>query len=183
MITMIAERPIMVAIALLVIGLAVLFAWLQSGRRELLITAAVVLVLIPMEFVVAAKWKTDREAIREMIHETASLVERNDFDGAIEVIADEKYRRMASMELPRFQFSEARMTGERSITVDPSGGTTTAEADINVRVKVAAGGMGEMTIPRRLVLDLEKFDDDWMVVGYRHLPVVGGPDGYSQQLR
>ena len=180
---LIAERPILVAIGLAVLGLAVLFAWLQTGRREALIGAAVLLLLVPVEFAVAANWKTDRESIREMIHDTAALVERNDFDGAVRVIADEKYQRMAKMELPRFKFSEARVTGERSININPLGGNPTAEADINVRVKVSATGIGEMTVPRRLILDLEKFDDDWMVVGYRHLPVVGGADGYSSALR
>lgn len=179
MLNLIAEQPVIVAIALGVLGFGLLIAWLQTGKRPAAIAGVIVLLLIPAEFVLASQWQTSREEIREMILSTADAIERNDFEAATAVIAEDEVRRRALSELGRFDFDVARMTGERSITVNASAVPISAEADVMVRVEVTGRGIGSAKIPRRLILDLQKFGDQWKVVGYQHLPVVGGPDLYS----
>lgn len=182
--TLLAEQPILVAIMLGVIGLGLLFGWLQTGKRAAALAGLVALVLIPVSWSVSLRWVTDRELIREAIRSTAEAVERNDRASAVSIIADPRYRELALAELPRFEFAEARVTGERHIRVQEDAFPPTAEADINVRVEVSGRGLGagRITVPRRLILKFEKFGEDWKVMEYQHRPIVGGPDQFSKPL-
>ena len=183
MMDVIAEQPIVVSVVIGGIGLMLIYAWLQSGVKALLVAGGLVLALIPVEWWMAGTIVTDREAIRRMIHDTAAAVEANDFDTALSVMPNGLEKAKAAAELSRFQFEEARMTGERAINVEHFAGAVTAEADINVRVRVTGRGIGTLNVPRRLVLDLEKRGDRWMVVGYRHLPPVGPADSQSSPVQ
>lgn len=182
MLDIIAEQPIVLCIGLAVLAAALLFGWLQTGRFALAIAGLVCVLAMPLGWWCSINWVTDREQIRRVIVQTAAAVEANDPPTAAAVIADDKYRQMALLELPRFTFEEARMTGERSIEVDDSLFPPTAEADILVRVKLTGRGFGTVTVPRRLILGFEKIDDQWRVMTYQHLPVVGKADGFSNTL-
>lgn len=180
--SIIAEQPIVLCIGLAVLGIALLFGWLQSGRRALVIAGVVAFVMMPIGWWVSHQWVTDREQIRKIILTTAAAIEANDPAEATKIIADQRYQTMALTELPRYRFEEAKMTGERRIEIDDDSLPLTAEADIVVRVKLVGSGFGEITIPRRLILGFQKFDGDWKVMSYQHLPIVGKADAYSNTL-
>ena len=173
--TLIAESPALVAIGLGVLGLGFMYGFLQTGNKLLLGIGMVLLILIPIEFVVADHWVTDREALREVIRTTATAVETNDFETAVAVIGNQAVRQRALQELSRFRFREARVTGERKIEAEEISGLKTAETDLNVMVDVSGGGVGSIRAPRRLILQWEHRGGKWIVTDYRHTAVVG-PD-------
>ena len=179
MTTLIAERPILTSIGLGLMSVLFLFAWLQSGRREPLIGAAVFAALIPLAFYVASVWITDRERITTILHDTAADVAANRVGEAVDVVADETKRSTAAALLSRFNFTEARVTGIRSIDVNDDYFPPTATSDILAKISLSGGGIGSQTIPRRLILQWEKQNDQWRVVDYEHLPVVGKADNFS----
>lgn len=175
----VAEQPVLLCIGLGILAAVCLLAWLQTGQRPAGIAAVVLAALVPVGWFGSHAWVTDREQIRQTIDATAAAIESNDPPAAAAVIADPRYRDMAMRELPRYTFEEARVTGERKIEVDDGSFPLTAEADLIIRVKLTGPGFGTVTVPRRLILDFEKFDDVWMVTSYRHMPPVGKADMYS----
>lgn len=179
--TMLAEQPGVVALMLGAMGIALLFAWMQTGKTAAAIIGAIFLALIPAAFVVASKLETDREQIQRIIYETADAIERNDFDGVYELIGDGDARRMAQQELPNFEFTMARVNKLRSIDILERSFPPEADAELSVKVDVSSkrGGVRNVRVVRKLLLRFEKRGDDWVVTDYKHMPIVGGPDGYS----
>lgn len=179
--TMLAEQPGVLAIMLAAMGIALLFAWMQTGKTAAAIIGIVCLALIPVAFVVASKLETDREQIERIIYETADAIERNDFDGVYELIGDGEARRMAQQELPNFEFTMARVNKLRSIDLLEGSFPPEADAELSVKVDVSSkrGGVRNVRVVRKLLLRFEKRGDDWVVTDYKHMPIVGGPDGYS----
>ena len=62
--TIIAEQPLVSAGLLAVVAGAIIFGWLQTGKKPALVAGLLLLSLIPLAFVVASSWVTDREQIR-----------------------------------------------------------------------------------------------------------------------
>ncbi|QDT06346.1 hypothetical protein K227x_47550 [Rubripirellula lacrimiformis] len=184
MTTMIAEQPWMVAIALGLLGGALIFGWLQTGKKAAALIGLVCLGLVPVAFVVASNWETDREQIERLIRDTAAAIERNDFETVYQLIGDDEAEAMARRELPQFEFTMASVNKIRSIEVIE--GTFPPEADVDMSVKVDVstkrGGVKNIRVVRRLELRLQKENDHWKVTQYRHSPVVGGPDQYTDQF-
>ncbi len=184
MYSLVAEQPVLVSITLSLLAAAMLYGWLQSGNRNVLITAVLCLLLIPIEFAVASYLHTDREQIREVITHTAEAVARNDFDEAVKVIEPGLRDKIANAkaDLNRFHFDEARVTQFQSIDIFTDSMTPTAEVDISAKVVVSdlRGQFNRFSVPRRILLKFRKATDgNWYVFDYTHQPVVGGPDGYS----
>jgi hypothetical protein len=157
------------------LGLGLLYGWLQTGKKATAICGAVALLLIPVAFYVASVWVTDRESIRQSVLEAAANVQSNQPDKAVELIGDERYRQQALALLRGLHFERAVVTGEREIRIDNETFPPTAMADINVRVEVANRG----TAFRRLILDFEMIDGQWKVVSYEHLDPINGRDQFS----
>ncbi|MEM6364718.1 MAG: hypothetical protein AAF539_05685 [Planctomycetota bacterium] len=199
MTTLIAERPLIVAFMLGILAAAMIYGWLQTGRRPLAIAGLMVLALIPVSWIVAERWVTDREQIEQLIHDTAEAVQTNNHNTVLGVIGDDATRRQAAMELPRYEFSVAEVTSIREITVLTGTLPLEAEVDINVKVVVSdkRGSLKNIRVPRRVQLTMEKrypagvtdrgsssaqpsgSDGSWVVTGYQHLPIIGKPDGFT----
>ena len=180
MTTLIAERPILTIIGLGLVAAALLFGWLQIGQRGLAAATGFFLVLIPVEWMVASAWVTDREQITALLHDTAARVRDNDVPAAVDVVSDPTKRATVAALLSRFTFSEARVTGIRSIEVNDDFFPPTATSDFLTRIEISGGGIGAQRIPRRVILEWEKQNDQWRIVDYQHLPVVGAADNFSQ---
>ncbi len=184
MYTLIAEQPVIVAIAVSLVAAALLYGWMQSGSRNVLIAGAATLLLIPAEFALASYLHTDREQIREAITHTAQAVANNDFEEAIKVIEPAQRDKIAAAkaDLSRFHFDEARVNQFQSIDVFDDSFPPTAEVDITAKVMVSdlRGQFNQLSVPRRIMLKFRKANDGhWYVYDYTHQPVVGGPDGFS----
>jgi hypothetical protein len=179
--TMLAEQPLLISAMLGAFGCGLLFAWMQTGKKAAAVLGLVCLALIPVAFVVASKLETDREQIERMIYETADAVERNDFDRVYQLIGNADARRMAQQELPNYEFTMARVNKLRSIEILEGAYPPEADAELSVKVDVSGkrGGIRNVRVVRKLLLRFEKRDDVWVVTDYKHMPIVGGPDGYS----
>ncbi|EMI46308.1 MULTISPECIES: hypothetical protein [Pirellulaceae] len=188
MLQLIAESPLITALMLSVLAAGLLFGWLQTGKKQLAILGLVIALLVPVSWFVSENWVTDREQIEMLIRQTADAVEANDHEKALAVIGDEATRRQAALELPQWIFSQADVGSIRSIRVIEETSPKQADVDMIVKVEVSSrsGGMQDIRVPRRLLLTFEKRDNNpeavgggWVVTSYQHLPIVGGPDGFS----
>jgi len=179
MVEMLAEQPIPTAVMLAAIGLALVYGYAQTGKKAAAGIGCVFLLLVPITFAIAEAWETDREQVEALIYRTADAVERNDVDAAVRIIGDEQVRAMAVNELNRFEFHVADVHRIRRIDIIEDAFPTEADVDLSVKVDVSGRGIQRVRVPRRLLLRLQKRDDDWFVIEYQHLPLIGGPDNFS----
>ncbi|TWU19075.1 hypothetical protein [Allorhodopirellula heiligendammensis] len=190
MMRLIAESPLIVAVVLGVLAAALIYGWLQTGRKPLAIIGLIVACLIPIAWIVSENWVTDREQIEQLIYQTADAVEANDYERAVAVIGDEATRQQALNELPQWEFSQADVGRIQSIRLIDDTLPMQADVDMTVKVEVSSkrGGLQQLRVPRRLLLTLEKRADNadqvgggWVVTKYEHMSIVGGPDNFSTQ--
>lgn len=176
---LLAEQPLLVSFMLGTLGFGLIYGWLQTGKTAAAVGGFIVVSLIPIAWVVASHWQTDREQIESLIYEIADAVERNDHEAAVRVIADPITKARARQELSNWTFNLARVN--KIASIDIIQGTFPLEADVNMSVKVNVTGRGvrDMRVPRRLILKFEQRDDAWLVTDYQHMPIAGGPDQYS----
>lgn len=182
--TLLAEQPLVLSLILGVLAVSLIYGWLQTGRTGVGVSALLVAALIPLAWVIAEYWVTDREQIRMLIYETAAAIESNEHERTLDLIADPTMRLHAANELDRWIFDEARVTGIRQIEVIAGAVPKEADVDMLVRVTVAEsrGGMRAESIPRRIRLRLQQQGENWRIIAYDHMPPVGGPDQYSRGL-
>lgn len=180
---LLAEQPGLLAILLIAVAMACFYGWLQTGKRPAAICGAIALALIPLGFLIAEKWDTDREQIERLLDQTAAAVEANDVAGVVAVIHPEKeeIRRRAEAEMPRYEFSKASVGQIRSIEFIVNALPPEALVDItaNVVVSVKSASVTEQRVSRRIKFRFQKWEDRWYVTDYTHLPVIGGPDAFS----
>lgn len=181
MTTLLAEQPIIVSLMLGALAAGLVYGWMQTGKAAAGIAGLIMLLLIPLAWLLASYWVTDREQIELLIERTAVAVAANEHEQVLAVIGDPRAEAQARAELPNYQFDEARVTGIREIVILDDTYPLEAEADLNVRVDVShrGGRFRNVRAPRRLILTLQKQNEEWKVIAYEHLPVVGGPDQFS----
>ena len=184
MTTLLAEEPLIVSLMLGAMGFGLLFAWLRNGAKPAAIAGLICLAIIPLAWVIAGRWETDREQIESLIYELANAVEQNDHESAVRALASPAMESLARAELQNWTFSVAKVTQIQKIRVFND--TYPPEADIKLVVKVRVSGKKDrviqnVQIPRRLDLRMEKSGDQWLVTDYQHMPIVGGPDQFSKR--
>lgn len=188
MIRLIAESPMIVALMLGVLAAALIYGWLQSGRKQLAIAGLIVACLIPIAWIVSENWVTDREHIEQLIYRTADAVEANDHDHAVVVIGDEATRQQALTQLAEVEFSQADVGRIQSIRLIEDTVPMQADVDMTVKLKFSMkrGGLRDFSVPRRLLLTLEKRSADageigggWVVTKYEQMPIIGTADAFS----
>ncbi|MDG2223910.1 MAG: hypothetical protein P8L85_21195 [Rubripirellula sp.] len=182
--SLLAERPLLTSVMLAAMAFGLLYGWLQTGKKPVGVAGLVFLLLIPLAWVTASRWETDREQIESRLYEIAAAVEANDYETAVAIIADPTTRAEAKAELQRWTFQLARVNQIRSIELID--GTFPPEADVDMVAKVEISGSSggqDYRVPRRLILKFQKNGDQWQVIDYQHLPIVGGPDRFSNKPR
>lgn len=179
--SLLAEQPLILSFMLGVLAAGMIYGWLQTGRREVAAAGLVLAALIPLAWVIADRWETERERIETLIYQTADAVQNNDHQRVLDLIADPLTKELARRELGTFVFDEARVTKIREIAVIDESYPPEADVDLNVKVIVSQkrGGLRNQIVPRRLLLRLQKAGDSWQIIDYQHMPIVGGPDQYS----
>ncbi len=183
MFRLIAEEPLIVSLMLGAMGFGLLYGWLRTGNKPIALAGLVFVALIPLAWFIANQVETDREQIQRLVYTLADAVERNDHDSAVTVIADPELEARARLELRNWTFDLAKVTQINKIRVIDD--TFPPQADIEMMVKVKVSGTGSNAlqnaqIPRKLLLNMEKEGDDWLITEYQHLPIIGGPDKFSE---
>ncbi len=183
MFRLIAEEPLIVSLMLGAMGFGLLYGWLRTGNKPIALAGLVFVALIPLAWFIANQVETDREQIQRLVYTLADAVERNDHDSAVTVIADPELEARARLELRNWTFDLATVTQINKIRVIDD--TFPPQADIEMMVKVKVSGRGSNAIqnaqiPRKLLLNMEKEGDDWLITEYQHLPIIGGPDKFSK---
>lgn len=182
--TVLSEQPLITSAMLGLVAVALLFGWMQTGKKAVLAAGLVCLALIPCAFALASAWVTDREQISAAIYRTADAVANNDIDAALQIMEPAQRARIdaARADLTRFRFDEARVNKLRTINILPDNVPPTAEADLSVRVVVSdeRGQFRVQPVLRRVVLQFRKSPSgEWFVYDYNHMPIVGAPDAFS----
>ncbi|MEO9594616.1 hypothetical protein [Rhodopirellula bahusiensis] len=184
---LLAEQPLVISIMLGVLAAALIYSWLQTGKKALVISGLVCAALIPLAWVIAGNWVTDEERIETLIYDVAQAVEEERYDDVVELIGAEKTKAQAGTELQRYEFEVAKVGNIRSIKMVQGAVPPQANVDMTVKVTVSEkrGSIKNVSIPRRLMLTFEKSGDPkaahggWVVAEYAHLPIVGKADAYS----
>jgi hypothetical protein len=169
------ESPIIIGICgLCAAGLAGFF-WTQSGHKAAVWIAIVLLILTLGLIALSVQIETDQEKITHMLHDVAGALQRNDRDYVLSHIhpnASATVQR-AKSELPRYNFTEARVTRIKAITIDDLSKPVTAVAEFNVFVALAVDGYSGQA-PRFVKIYLAKKDGRWLVRDYEHDDAISG---------
>jgi hypothetical protein len=161
----------LVAGAAFIVAVALLFAWLKTGRKALLIGVAVVAVAGVGTLAAAALIVTDKERVENEIYDVAKDVERNDLDAVIDhihadaqtIIQDAKNR------LPSYNF-DGVLVRFRRVEIDETQSPRTAKAHFIVDVSgthksssspIPNGAKGYFEV------ELVEEGDRWLIRGYR----------------
>ena len=169
------EQPLIIGVGgCALVGMAVFF-WLQSAHKAALFSAIGMGVVTLILVFVGIQIQTDRERIRVILDEVAGALKINDRErvyGYIHPNAVEGVQR-ARDELPRYEFSEARVTRVKEIVVNKSTSPHTAIAEFNVFVELSVQGQN-FKVPRFVKVYFMQRDGEWLVRDYEHYePTMG----------
>ena len=182
MVTLLAEQPQHGYLLHATLASGLTIGWFQTRQKAAAAAAVACALLIPVAWFVASRWETDREQIERLVYEIADAVERNDVETAVSIIGDPALQSRARVELNNYTFEMAAVNKIRSIDVIEGTFPTEADVDMSVKVDVShnRGSFRNVRVLRRLLLRLEKSNDDWVVTDYRHMPITGQSDQYSR---
>jgi hypothetical protein len=162
-------------ISLIVIGLAIAFllgvAWVQTGKNVFLYAMAVAVLLFGVLLVVERSVVTDREAVEARVYQLAELVEQNKVDEIVKsfVVSRPEWAAKARQELPRYQFTEARVTQIHRVEVNSHHQPPEVIVELNVSVSGTFEQFATGTYLRWLRVKFWKEDDgQWRVADYEH---------------
>lgn len=180
---MLAEQPFFLSVLLGITAAAFLYVWSRGAPRVSGIVGLVALGLIPVVWLISFVIVTPEEQVRGVIESVAAGVEANDFDIVYDAIHPDRgdIRRRAEAELPRYEFTRAKVAAYRKIKILEDKTPRQAIADLNAAVRVSLNGQGirDQAVLRRLFLLLEETPEGWKVIDYAHRPPVGPTDPYS----
>lgn len=179
--TIFAENPLLIAIMIAGVVVALVWGWLQTGDKRVALAAFIVALLIPGSYFLSESIVTDREQILDSIYATAEAVEQNDHTSAVMVVVDNETRQRALAELPKYEFHRV---GVRNIQIKFVEGSLPREAtvdlDASVRLSQVRGSIQNITVPRRVILTFEQQPDGtWAVTDYTHRPLTGAADQFT----
>jgi hypothetical protein len=183
MFKLIAEQPIVLSLILGLIGGTLVYVWTRESNKWFAISGLMFLLLIPCAWLASGMIETEAERIELMVRDFASAVEANDYDRAYLAVHPSRPDILSRVkaELPRYEFTRARVGGINQIVLIPDSNPMQAVIDLMASVKVSTrgGSLRDISAARRLVLQLEQTDQGWKVIDYFHRPVIGPVDAYS----
>jgi hypothetical protein len=166
------EQPLTIVALGVVLILALGGAWSASGRKELLIACGAVFVLLVAGLIVEKIIVTDREAVRATVLQIARDVQQNDRRAVLAHIhsGSPQLRKQAEAELPKYQFTELRITKIHLIDVDRQAEPRSAIVEFNVIGSGSERGGVEMDhIAQWIKLHmLREKDGRWTVADFEH---------------
>lgn len=170
------ESPVTIGVVGLIFTLMALITWMKGGYKGALVVALIAVILTILLIALSINVKTDREQIQQTLTDVAAAVQQNDVAKVLTYVhpsATAGVTRVKS-ELPSFRFTEARITGVKSITVDKTSTPQSAIAEFNVAVSVASQGTTASGIRRFVRCYFLHRDGKWLVNDYQHYEVSAG---------
>jgi len=164
-------------LTIVALGVAIIFAigaaWTATGRQELLYALAAAIMLLFAGLITERLVVTDREQIRATLQEIARDVKNNDHRRILGHIHSSAtaIKQKAQAEMPKYKFTDFRITKIHSIDVDRSAAPLSAVVELNV---VGGGTFHEQGlqmdhVARWVKLHLLKEKDGrWTVAEYEH---------------
>jgi len=166
------EQPLLIVALGVAVILALGAAWSASGRKELLYACCVAFVLLVIGLIVEKLVVTDREAIRSTVLQIARDVQHNDRRAVLGHIhsGSPQVRRQAEAELPKYQFTELRITKIHLIDVDRQAEPRSAIVEFNVIGSGSERGGFELEhIAQWVKLHmLRETDGRWTIADFEH---------------
>src|SRR6476661_1585024 len=168
------EQPLIIVVLGVALLLGLGAAWSASGRKELLYSMAVVVVLLIAGLVIERLVVTDREAIRATLLQIARDVQSNDRRAVLRHVhfSATELKKKAEAELPNYHFTECRVTRINLIDIDRHAEPRSAMVELNIIISGEfkyAGLEATGTYPRWVKLHmLREKDGRWTVVEYDH---------------
>jgi hypothetical protein len=167
------ESPLTIAGLGIALIFAIGIAWTTTGRQELLYALAAAVVFLFAGLIMERLIVTDREKIEATLYEIARDVKKNDHRRIVGHIHSSAaaIKQKAQAELPKYTFTDFRITRISSIDVDRSADPPSAVAEVNV---VGGGSFHEHGIEMDHVARwvklhfLREKDGRWTVVDYDH---------------
>lgn len=178
--TLVVEHPYIVSSALALVLVMLVYVWMQTGEKPYLYAAAVNLILIAAVVVLGNTVETDREQLERLVYETAELIENNQVDAAVAIIANPKVRQRAIDTLKNVEFHSARASNLRVAPVQGSA-PPEAKVDLTASVRLSLGSVVKnQAAIRQVTLTFEKnLAGEWFVTDYTQRPLGGGTDNFS----
>ena len=170
------ESPVTICVIGFAIVLVALITWINGGFKSALYAAVALALLTIVLLILSVRVKTDREQISEILNQVAEAVENNDVDKVLTYVhpgAVAGVLRVKS-ELPNYQFTEARITGVKSIQSNHKTNPPSGTAEFNVAVSLTGQG-GQGNGIRRFVRCYFLYHNGrWLVHDYQHFDVAAG---------
>jgi hypothetical protein len=186
-------NPALLAFLGAFVCLAVFVAWIKTGRKEVLYALAVAAVVAIGLIVAERMHVSDREAIEAKLVRIAQHLETNSREAVYDAIhpsAADK-RAVAESELPKYTFTECRITKIHSTKVTADAQPKTAEVEFNI---IATGSFRsgsdvfpEAHVPRYVKLWLKQDSDgEWKIVDYVHdspeRSLMQSPENFGEKM-
>jgi hypothetical protein len=165
MLDVILESSVTIGLIGAVVAIAIFYAWLQTGLKQLFPTSLAIAAATAVLVVSGLMFESEREVLRRFVYETAGDLQSNAYQ---KVIA--KIHPQASFELQeiRDRLSEVRFTAVRitavhniELTHHRTGGNAIISMSVYVEAEHQNGGGRS---PRWVQLTLERLDGKWLIV-------------------
>ncbi len=173
----IMESPVQVAVTGLIFTAILAGGWVQTGYRQLLYAAILVALLAVGLLIIERMIVTDREAVDAKLYQMANDVQTNDVEAIVRHIDADHVDliQRARQQLPLYTFSTVHIKRVHDIRVDTDHNPPQAVAEFNV---VVSGELREFatvqTVPRFVVLTLQKIEGHWKVSDFAEYEATRG---------
>jgi hypothetical protein len=170
------ESPVSVGFFGVVLVLIAFFVWMNTGSKPALYGAVVLALLTILSVIFSINIRTDREQVEVVLTEVAQGVERNDLQRVLNYIHPNAVDGLlrAKSELPNYKFTEARITGVKSIIVDKRTTPRSAVAEFHVAVSLSGNGNQVNGVRRFVRCYFLHSDGRWLVHDYEHFEPTAG---------
>jgi hypothetical protein len=166
------EESLLVVVLGVAAAVILALAWLHTGYRPLLYTAAVCLLGTVLGVMLERRVVTDREAVEATLREAARDVERNDLESLLARVHSEspQIRAQAAAEFPKYVFQSVSIKSNLQITFDQPSDPSEATATFNVLVigRLREQSLESWRVPRFVIVTFRKQDGQWKVFSYEH---------------
>lgn len=173
------ESPVLLGVVGLTLAGIAAFIWTQAreaaARKAAFYSMLCLIVMTIVMTLVNIQVKTDQEQIRSMLHMIGAALEKNDLATVFAYIhpnATETSDR-ARAELPRYRFSDARVTRIKRVEINPSTVPRTAIAEFNVVAEFSVHDT-KLRGGRFVRVYLMEKDNRWLARDYEHFEPTAG---------
>ena len=169
------ESPLWIGLCGGFVALIAGYFWSQTGNKPAMYTAVGVAVVTIIMVVVNIQVQTPREQIANLLDQIAGHLENNNQEAVYSFIHPnaELAVQQARQELPRFEFSKAKVTRIKNIAVQDDASPPSCLAEFNVAVEVTTQGQ-KFRVPRFVRVYFAKQGDQWLIRDYEHLEPTAG---------